>query len=250
MMKKISILITLICFAAISCKQKEYTTVSNQALGTFYHVTYFDDAGRNFQQQIDSVLADFSNSLSAYDKNSLISKINQNIDTVADKHFTRVFDLAKYFHKITDGAFDISGSPLFSAWGFGFGNKEKITPQLIDSLKQFVGMDKIELKNGRIIKSDYRVKINANALAKGYAVDVVAEFLLSKGINNFLVEIGGEIVVRGKNSHNEKWKIGIDKPFDGNFEPGENIMNTLELTDEAIATSGNYRQFYIEDGKK
>ncbi|MDR1984777.1 MAG: FAD:protein FMN transferase [Prevotellaceae bacterium] len=252
-MKKISFLIILLIFVSVSCnnnKEKKYISVSNKALGTFYNITYLDENQKNLQSEIDSLLDKFNMSLSAYNPNSIISKINQNIDVDIDEYFEKVFLKAKYFYEITDGAFDISASSLFSAWGFGFGNKEKITPQLIDSLKQFVGMEKINLVDGKIIKSDNRVNINANALAKGYAVDVVADFLISQGIKNFLVEIGGEIVAAGKNKNNEKWKIGIDKPFDGNLNPGENIIHTIELTNKAIATSGNYRQFYTENGKK
>jgi thiamine biosynthesis lipoprotein len=253
-MKKISFLIILlIFFLSASCggnKGKKYMTISNKALGTFYNITYFDENGRNLQAEIDSLLNRFDMSISAYNPNSIISKVNQNKDAELDNYFKNVFYRAKYFYEITDGAFDISASPLFSAWGFGFGNKEKITPELIDSLKQFTGMEKINIEDGKIIKSDQRVNINANALAKGYAVDVVADFLLSMQIKNFLVEIGGEIVVRGKNKNSENWKIGIDKPYDGNFNAGETLMNTIELTDMAVATSGNYRQFYIKGGKK
>ncbi|MDR3286968.1 MAG: FAD:protein FMN transferase [Prevotellaceae bacterium] len=252
-MKNFSFLSFLMIFILASCSssgEKKYFSISNKALGTFYNITYFDDEQRDLQAAVDSVLDNFNMSLSAYNPNSIISKINKNEDVEIDEYFTKVFMMSKYFYEITDGAFDISASPLFSAWGFGFGNKENITPELIDSLKQFTGMDKIDLLDGKIVKSDYRVNINANALAKGYAVDVVADFLLSKNIKNFLIEIGGEIVVRGKNQNNSNWKIGIDKPYDGNFNPGENLIHTIELTDKAIATSGNYRQFYIENENK
>ncbi|MDR2126938.1 MAG: FAD:protein FMN transferase [Prevotellaceae bacterium] len=253
-MKKVSFLIILpVLFIFASCggnKEKKYISISDKALGTFYNITYFDENGRNLQPAIDSLLNRFDMSLSAYNPNSIISKVNQNIDVELDEWFQNVFAKAKYFYEITDGAFDISASPLFSAWGFGFGNKEKITPELIDSLKQFTGMEKINIVDGKTVKSDPRVNINANALAKGYAVDVVANFLLSLQIKNFLIEIGGEISVRGKNKDGENWKIGIDKPGDGNFNVGETLINTIQLTDKAIATSGNYRQFYIDGGKK
>ncbi|MDR0420931.1 MAG: FAD:protein FMN transferase [Prevotellaceae bacterium] len=252
-MKKISFLIVFASFILASCggkNEKKYISITNKALGTFYSITYFDENGRNMQVEIDSIIDRFNMSLSAYNPNSILSKVNQNIETELDDCFKNVFFRAKYFYEITDGVFDISASPLFSAWGFGFGNREKITPELIDSLKQFIGMEKISVENDKIIKSDPRVNINANALAKGYAVDVVADFLLSQNIKDFLVEIGGEIVVRGKNRNGEKWKIGIDSPYDGNFNSGENLIYTVSLTDKAVATSGNYRQFYIEDGKK
>ncbi|MDR1348385.1 MAG: FAD:protein FMN transferase [Prevotellaceae bacterium] len=251
-MKKISfVAVSIFIFASCSSsKEKQYMSISNKAIGTFYSITYFDEGKRNFQEEIDSVLNGFSMSLSAYNPNSIISKVNQNIDVELDDYFRNVFSKAKYFYEITDGTFDISASPLFSAWGFGFGNKEEITPELIDSLKQFTGMEKIMIIDNKVIKSDPRVSINANALAKGYAADVVADFLLSRQIENFLVEIGGEIVVRGKNRNGENWKIGIDRPYDGNFNSGEDLIHTIALTDKAVATSGNYRQFYIVDGKK
>ncbi|MDR1198434.1 MAG: FAD:protein FMN transferase [Prevotellaceae bacterium] len=252
-MKKISFIAVFLIFVFTSCssnREKQYISISNKALGTFYSITYFDEGRRNFQTEIDSVLNGFSMSLSAYSPISIISKINQNMNVDMDAYFEKVFLKAKYFYEITAGAFDISASPLFSAWGFGFGNKEEITPELIDSLKQFTGMEKINIVDGKIIKSDTRVNINANALAKGYAVDVVADFLLSQQIENFLVEIGGEIIVRGKNRNGENWKIGIDRPYDGNFNSGKDLIHTIALTDKAVATSGNYRQFYIVDGKK
>jgi len=252
-MRFFSFFLISLTFVMHSCKpnnEKNYISISNKALGTFYDITYYDAENRDLQSDIDSVLNDFSMSLSAYNPNSIISKINQNIDVEVNYYFTNVFERSKYFYDITDGVFDISGSPLFSAWGFGFGNQENITTELIDSLRQFVGMEKIDLQNGKITKSDARVNINANAIAKGYAVDVIADFLQSKNVKNYLVSIGGEIVVAGKNKNNSNWKIGIDRPYDGNFNPGGDIMNTIEITDKAIATSGNYRQFYVENDKK
>jgi thiamine biosynthesis lipoprotein len=253
MMKKISFIIVSVILTFASCSnhsERKYLSVSGSVFGTFYNIAYFDVNSGNMKAEIDSVLDRFNMSLSAYSPNSILSKVNQNIDVELDDYFRNVFFKAKYFYEITDGAFDISASPLFSAWGFGFGNKENITPELIDSLKQFTGMEKITIVDDRIRKSDRRVNINANALAKGYAVDVVADFLLSHDIKDFLIEIGGEIIVKGKNRHNEKWKIGIDKPYDGNFSSGKDLIYTITLTDKAIATSGNYRQFYIGDGKK
>ena len=252
-MKKILFFAIIVLYFIASCNnnnEKKYISFSGQALGTFYNVTYFDSEYRNLKTEIDTLLNQFNMSLSAYNPNSILSKINKNIDTELDDYFKTVFARSKYFYEITNGAFDISASPLFSAWGFGFGNKQNITPELIDSLKQFVGMEKVDIVDGKIVKSDTRVNINANAIAKGYAVDVAANFLLSKGINDFLIEIGGEIVVRGKNKHNEDWTIGIDKPYDGNYKSGNDVISTIKLTDKAIATSGNYRQFYVENDKK
>ena len=252
-MKKILFSIIVAVYFVASCgnnHEKKCISFSGQAFGTFYNITYFDSLTRNLQSEIDSLFNDFNMSLSAYNPNSILSKINKNIDTELDDYFQTVFERAKYFYEITDGAFDISASPLFSVWGFGFDNKENITPELIDSLKQFVGMEKIDIVDAKIIKSDSRVNINANAIAKGYAVDVAACFLLANDINDFLIEIGGEIVVRGKNKHNEDWAIGIDKPFDGNYNPGDDIIYAMKLTNKAVATSGNYRQFYVENGKK
>jgi thiamine biosynthesis lipoprotein len=202
------------------------------------------------QPAIDSLLCGFSQSLSVYDSASLISRMNRNEAVVADDYFIRAFRRAREVYDDSNGAFDISASPLFNAWGFGFKLREKITPQLLDSLKTFVGMDKVRLEGRRLVKDDARITLNMNALAQGYSVDVVSEWLEAQGIANYLVEIGGEIRCKGKSKKGAAWAVGIDRPEDGNDLAGERLQAVVHFTGRAMVTSGNYRKFYVEDGKK
>ncbi len=234
-------------------KTTYYITIEGQALGTFYQITYSDNEQRNFQPAIDSLLDVFNSSLSAYSKESLLSKVNRNEDVEVDSFFIASFNRSKEIYEMSDGAFDISAAPIFSAWKFGpseGGERHVPDPAVIDSLLDVVGLDKVWLEGSRVVKSDPRVVLNMNAIAKGYSSDVVAAFLDSKGVENYLVEIGGEMRLKGKNREGKVWKIGIDKPIDGNFAPGANLYTTLRVTGKGLATSGNYRQFFIEDGKK
>ncbi len=149
----------------------------------------------------------------------------------------------------TGGALDITVAPMVNAWGFGFKNKENITPALIDSLKQLVGYEKIRLENGKIMKQDPRMMLDCNALAEGYMCDLVGDYLARQGCKNFMVEIGGEVVARGKNSKGEYWRIGVSKPDEENLM-SQQLKAIIRLEDKAVTTAGNYRKFYVEDGKK
>jgi thiamine biosynthesis lipoprotein len=230
-----------------------YVTVSGFALGTYFKITYRDEKKRDYYDSIKNLLNTFENSLSVYRDSSLISKINRNQYFAVDHYFTEMFDKAKKISELTGGAFDISASPLFDLWGWGAKKRaNRVTPEMIDSLKQFVGMDKIYIENGKIIKKFPAMTLNANAIAKGYASDVVAGYLKNRQITDYLVDIGGEIVVRGKNKLGKEWLVGIDKPIDGNMISGTELQAVMQITDRAIATSGDYRRFYIDtvDGQK
>jgi len=229
---------------------QQYKTIDGFALGTTYHIIYRDGQNRNFQPAIDSLLAVFCKSLSIYDSTSIIAKVNRNEPVEVDDFFVTVFNCSREIYEVSNGAFDISAAPLFDAWGFGFKHKEKITPQVIDSLKKIIGMDKIWLEGRRVVKADPRISLSMNAVAKGYSSDVVAEWLEAKGVTDYLVEIGGEIRCAGKNRQGKPWSVGIDRPEDGNMTPGENMQAIVQLTDRSMATSGNYRKYYIEDGQK
>jgi thiamine biosynthesis lipoprotein len=228
----------------------DYVTVTGMALGTSFQITYKDGKKRDFHDSVMKVFDGFENSLSVYRKNSVISKVNRNEDVVLDDYFIRMFDRAREITEQTDGAFDISAAPLFEVWGWGEKTKVKVTPEMIDSLKQYTGMDKIRVEGRRVVKNNPNVRINSNAIAKGYCSDIVAGFIERQGINDYLVEVGGETVVKGKNRLGKDWRIGIDKPFDGNLIPGQSLQAKVNVTDKALATSGDYRRYYIEDGKK
>lgn len=227
-----------------------YYNIQGTAEGTSYNIIYQDNEDRDFQPEIDDLLVGFEKSLSVYDENSIISRVNRNEDIEIDNYFYTVFTKAKEISAQTEGSFDISAEPLFRAWGFS--SQEKCPPDKgqIEKLKQYIGMDKVRIENRRIIKSHPDIVLNVNAIAKGYSADVVAIFLNERNCKNYLVEIGGEIRLKGENLHGEAWRIGIDRPSENNPIPGQDLQAVLQITDKAVATSGNYRQFYIEDGQK
>jgi FAD:protein FMN transferase len=225
---------------------------SGFAQGSTYSVVYENakkiDHGE-LKQKVDKILNDFDNSLSVYNDSSILSRINRNENAVPDSFFTEAYRKSVIVSKMTDGAFDITVGPLVRAWGFGPDAHKSFTEEKRDSLMKLVGMNKISLINGRLIKSDPHICLDFNAIAQGYSVDVICRFFDSLGIKNYLVEIGGEVRAKGKKAGN-LWRIGIDKPVDNNLTPGESLQSILKITDKAISTSGNYRKFYIEDGVK
>lgn len=225
-----------------------YQKDSGFIFGTIYNITYQND--KNLKKEIEDELHKVDNSLSPFNKQSIISKINRNENVIADEMFTNVFTLAEQISSETNGAFDITVAPLVNAWGFGFENKTNPTKETIDSLKQLIGYQRVSLIDGKIKKDDPRIMLDCSAIAKGYASDVIADFLRSKGINNFMVEIGGEIVTSGINDKRLPWKIGVTKPIDDSLNTHQEIQTVLNVTNKAMATSGNYRNFYYKNGKK
>ena len=176
--------------------------------------------------------------------------INENTDLTADSLFTEVFLLAKQISQETHGAFDITVAPLVNAWGFGFKNAAQVDSIMIDSLHQFVGIAEVELIDGKVVKIDPRLMLDCSAIAKGYGVDCVARLLDSKGIRNYMINIGGELVMKGENPKMETWSIGVNKPIDDSLSVNQEIQAVLKLTNVGLATSGNYRNFYYKGGKK
>lgn len=229
----------------------KYHKISGNAQGTTYHITYEDRPGRDLQPRIEQLLKKFDLSLSTYDPQSLISRINRNEPHVRlDKYFRRVFHKAEEVYHISSGAFDITVAPLVNAWGFGPQSGVSADSATIDSLMQFVGMDKISIDGNTIIKKNPYVQLDVNAIAQGYSVDIVAEFLDRKGILNYMIEIGGEVKAKGVNEKGYLWRIGVDKPIENNMVPGQNLEAIIELENRALATSGNYRKFYEKNGVK
>lgn len=217
--------------------------------GTVYNVTYQHDT--NLKDDIEAALRQFDGSLSPFNDTSTITRINRNEDIVPDTFFTNVFRRSMEISRETDGAFDITVAPLANAWGFGFKKGAFPDSAMIDSLLQFTGYNRVSLSSeGKVVKQDKRIMLSCSAVAKGYAVDVVAQLLEKKGIHNFMVDIGGEVVVRGKNPQDELWRIGINKPVDDSLALNQELQTVLYISDVGIATSGNYRNFYYKDGKK
>jgi thiamine biosynthesis lipoprotein len=228
-----------------------YIKLAGTAQGTSYHITYESVTGENYKHAIDSLLADFDQSLSIYQPNSIISRFNRNDpDARADEKFKTVFRKSEEVNRKTDGAFDITVAPIVNALGFGNSDTLKVDSTVIDSLRAYVGMGRVKLQNDQLIKDDPNVKLDVNAIAQGFSVDLVAEFLQKNKIKNYLVEIGGEVRTRGKNEKGMTWRIGIDRPFEGNMLPGENLQAIVRLSNRSLATSGNYRRYYERDGVK
>lgn len=243
----ISFLITML-FIASSCTKKEYVRNEGMIFGTTYHIIYEHD--KDIHDLIKIRFNEYDASMSTYNKSSLISRVNRNETDTTDTLLSNVITKAYEFNRLSDGQFDITIAPLANAWGFGFANAENITPSLIDSLLQITGMDKIRLENGKIIKDDPRIKLETSALAEGYGVDVIGVLLEQNGITNYMIEVGGEVRMRGLNPKGTKWNIGIDKPIDDPTAENREIQIILNLTDCSVSTSGNYRKFFVKDGKK
>lgn len=216
--------------------------------GTFYSVTYQSD--KNLKAQIEAQLQEVDKSLSPFNKESIITAVNNNKPVKLNEMFINVFDLAKHISEDTDGAFDITVAPLVNAWGFGFKNDTPPTRNTVDSLRQIIGYQKVKLVGSVIKKDDPRIMLDCSAIAKGYGTDVVARFLKKEGIKNFMVEIGGEIVTCGINPKRLPWAIGVEKPVDDTLAVKKDLETVLNITDIAMATSGNYRNFYYKNGKK
>ena len=228
--------------------QKPYITNSGKIFGTFYNITYSSET--DLHQEIKNTLMQVDNSLSPFNKQSIISAVNNNTATQIDDMFTHVFSLAQDVSAKTEGAFDITVAPLVNAWGFGF--KKGITPDslTIDSLRQFVGYNTVALTDGKITKQHPQTMLDCSAIAKGYGCDAVAATLEAHGIKNYMVEIGGEVVTKGKNGKGGVWTIGISKPTDNPTTSNNELHEIIGISGKSMATSGNYRNFREENGRK
>ena len=225
-----------------------YQHDEGQVFGTFYHITYQNDSSLN--NEILAELAKVDSALSMFNKQSVISRINRGEDVKTNEMFDTVFNLAENISNDTDGAFDITVAPLVNVWGFGFKTGNPPTKAVIDSLRSIVGYRKVTLKDGHVRKSDQRVMLDCSAIAKGYGCDVVAALLRRHGIDNYMVEIGGEVVTQGISEKRLPWKIGVTKPTDDSLAIDKELQTVLNVKNMAMATSGNYRNFYYKNGKK
>lgn len=250
MYKQYISLLLLVSILVTSCKTKEkeeYSKLRGDIFGTTYSIIYEDS--KNYQEEINTIFNDFNNSLSTYIPTSIVSKVNQNDSTVVvDMYFIEAFNKAKRIYKETDGFFDPTIGKLINAYGFGSGKEKKdLTQAEVDSLKNLMGFEKIILVENKVLKPN-EIEFNVNAYAKGLGVDVVGRFLESKGIKNYLVEIGGEIRARGNSPRGTLWKVAIDDP---NTDGSRSQSRTIELNNQSMATSGNYRKFKINsNGEK
>lgn len=226
-----------------------YQTTSGLIFGTVYNITYQYDG--DLKAEIEAELKRFDGSLSPFNDTATITRINRNEDIVPDTFFTNVFRRSMEISQETGGAFDITVAPLVNAWGFGFKKGAFPDSAMVDSLLEITGYTHIALsETGKVVKQDPRIMLTCSAVAKGYAVDVIAQFLQKKGIHNLMVDIGGEVVVRGENPKQGLWRIGINKPVDDSLAVNQELQTVLQVSNVGIATSGNYRNFYYKDGKK
>lgn len=242
----------LLLWSSCSDTETRFSTFNGFTQGTTYSIIVGVRKKINpdtLQKNVEIILSDFEMSLSLYQDSSVVSRINRNEDVIPDNYFVEVFLKSKEIYSLTSGAFDVTVGPLVDAWGFGPDARKNFTEQKRDSLIRLVGMDKVELRDGKLVKALPGVKLDFNAIAQGYAVDVVCKYLENKGIKDFLVEIGGEVRVKG-DKNGAGWRIGIDRPEDFNMIPGQNIQAVITIKDRSLATSGNYRKFFIEDGVK
>lgn len=233
------------------CNKKGLVILQGETMGTYYDIRYYSPDSMNYQQEIDSLFRDFSNSLSTYINTSDISLFNQN-DTVygVNPYFYTVLNQSKIIHQKTNGAFDPTIMPLVNEWGFGFHKRPDNLPNqtLVDSLKKLVNLNYVIQQDSFLTKTKKGIMLDFSAVAKGYGVDIIATFLKEKKIKNLKVEIGGEVLCFGKKPSGKSWIIGIEHPESSVL--GKNIQTKIKLTNKALASSGNYRNSYEKDGKR
>ncbi len=242
-----------IALTLFSCTpQPEYAELNGLTQGTTYHIVVEKVPGLDImalRQEIELLFTEIDNSLSIYNDSSVISAINENRSNLTDTLFREVFRASLQIYSESGGLFDITIGPLVKAWGFGPDAIKRFDESMLDSLLALVGMDKVGLEGDRIVKADPDMFLDVNAIAQGYTVDLVADLIVRSGITQCLVEVGGEVRTVG-DKHGMGWKVGIDTPADGNYVPGADIQARIRLDNLALATSGNYRKFFVEDGIK
>ncbi|HRY97695.1 MAG TPA: FAD:protein FMN transferase [Bacteroidales bacterium] len=245
--------LSILLMAALGCQQEKPLVpvhFQGEAQGTYYALTYYDAQHRNLQPAVDSLLRAFDLEASLWVEQSTLSQINRNDTSYSlGPHMQEMLQLSLRIARESQGAFDITVGPLVNAWGFGFREGRKPQQATIDSLLQLTGAGRFRVEGDKVVKSDARVELDLNAIAQGYSVDLLGAFLEEQGIQNFLVDIGGEVLARGKKADGSDWRVGIERPAESPDAPRE-LQDVVRLTDLAMATSGSYRKFYEQDGVK
>ena len=216
--------------------------------GTVYNITYQSD--QDLQQDIENELKKVDAEFSMFNKQSTVAQLNEGKTLQLSPMFLEVFNKAQSISTATNGAFDITVAPLVNAWGFGFKNEQIPTRQQVDSLRQLIGYQYLQLKGTTLTRQKPGMMLDFSAIAKGYGVDAVTRLLQHHDIKNFMVEIGGEVNTHGISPKRVPWKIGVTKPTDDSLATSTEYQTILNVTDKAMATSGNYRNFYYKGGKK
>jgi thiamine biosynthesis lipoprotein len=249
MIKGKLLFVIIVVFLFSSCKKElTYYETSGEVFKTSFHIKY--KYSRVLVTEIEDCFERFNLSLNPFNRESIIYKVNNNIPVEIDDWFITVFNKAMEISEISGGTYDLTSAPLINLWGFGFSRMDSVNQEIIDSLKQFVGYRKMHLEGRKVIKNDSRLQLNVSSIAKGYACDVIAKLLESYEITDYMVEIGGEIHANGTNSKGVCWRIEIPKPLDDRAGRVNERMDVVELCNRSIATSGNYRNYYILNGKK
>lgn len=243
------------CVSTTQPSAKKYVTDDGRVFGTFYKIKYASN-GKDVKTEYLAALAAVDTALSTFNKQSTITRVNLSPDSVLlsdkDSLFIKVYNKACEISSITNGAFDITVAPLVNAYGFGFDPNRSTPDSVIAELKNYVGWKKVSLSpSGYIKKENPNIKLDASAIAKGFGSDVVARVLRQNGINDFMVEVGGEVVCSGVNDKGKVWSIGINKPIeDSTMQHTNEIQRVVQLDGKALATSGNYLQYYYKNGTK
>lgn len=248
-MKKILILMIGLTVLASCGKQPKKMVLQGQAQGSYYAVTYYDSLGRNFQRDIDSIFHAVDVSVNLWVDTSVISKVNRNEDVALDAIFIDNFNIAQEAARLSDGYFDPTISPIVAAWGFSYKHGDSITPQLIDSLKQLVDYRNVRIENGKVVKANPAMTLDFNAIAQGYTSDLIASFLDSRDIKNYLVDTGGEIMAKGCKPNGQSWIVGIEKPAE-NWDSEQVVQTRVALRDKGLVTSGSTRKYVERNGKR
>ena len=229
--------------------QPKKIVLQGLAQGSYYAVTYFDEQNRNFQKEIDSIFHAVDMSVNLWVDSSVISKVNRNEEDTLDPIFIDNFNIAQEAARLSDGYFDPTISPIVAAWGFSYKHGDTITPQLIDSLKQLVDYRKVRIEDGKVVKENPAMQLDFNAIAQGYTSDLIAAFLDSRGIQNYLVDTGGEIMAKGSKPNGNPWIVGIEKPAE-NWDSEQVVQTRVALRDKGLVTSGSTRKYVERDGKR
>ena len=248
-MKRLAILLILAIGVASCSQQPKKIVLEGLAQGSYYAITYFDTQNRNFQHEIDSIFHAVDMSVNLWVENSIISKVNRNEEVALDSIFIDNFRIAQEAARLSDGYFDPTISPIVAAWGFSYKNGDTLTPQLIDSLRTLVDYRKVRIENGHVIKDNPAITLDFNAIAQGYTSDLIASFLESQGVVNYLVDTGGEIMTKGGKPNGQPWIVGIEKPAEN--ENSEQVVQTrIAVRDKGVVTSGSTRKYVERDGKR
>jgi len=248
-MKKVFFWFLGLVVLASCSRQPQKVVLQGLAQGSYYAVTYFDEKNRNFQREIDSIFHAVDMSVNLWVDSSVISKVNRNEEVTLDNIFIDNFNIAQEAARLSDGYFDPTISPIVAAWGFSYKSGDNLTPQLIDSLKQWVDYRKIKIENKKVIKENPNMTLDFNAIAQGYTSDLIAAFLESQGINNYLVDTGGEIMAKGAKPNGKPWIVGIEKPADS-WDAEQVVQTRVALQDKGLVTSGSTRKYVERNGKR